>query len=108
MKLSEKRTYIDDKDQLVVERTYDPTETIEANKDARALAPKHHISNGKTLVKVMEIDEDHVLALYNMGYNLLSPDPDEWKRALLYIQNHEPVWLTVNGKPIASFRQKWV
>ena len=41
-------------------------------------------------------------------YNLLSPDPDEWKRALLYIQANEPVWMTVNGKPIASFRQRWV
>jgi hypothetical protein len=104
----EKMEYIDSEDKLVITTTYDPSETIDANKEARALAPKHHISNGKLLTKVMDIDADHITALKNLGYNLLSPDPDEWKRALLYIQSNEPVWLTVNGKPIASFRQRWV
>jgi cytochrome b involved in lipid metabolism len=103
----EKYDYIESEDRLVVTTTYDPTATIEANKEARALAPKHKISNGKLLTKVMDIDADHITALKNIGYNLLSPDPEEWKRALLYIQSHEPVWLTVNGKPIASFRQRW-
>ncbi len=92
----------------VVRTVYDPTETIEANKEARAIAPKFKISNGKLLVKVMDIDEGHVIALRNMGYDLLSPDPAETKRALLYIQQNEPVWMTVNGKPIAKFRQRWV
>jgi hypothetical protein len=104
----EKMEYIDSEDKLVITTTYDPSETIDANKEARALAPKHHISNGKLLTKVMDIDADHITALKNLGYNLLSPDPDEWKRALLYIQSNEPVWLTVNGKPIASFRQRWI
>lgn len=104
----EKTTYIESEDKLVVETIYDPSETIDANAEARALAPKHHISQGKMLTKVMDIDADHIIALKNLGYNLLSPDPDEWKRALLYIQANEPVWLTVNGKPIASFRQRWV
>jgi hypothetical protein len=104
----EKLEYIDSEDKLVITTTYDPSETIDANKEARALAPKHHISNGKLLTKVMDIDADHITALKNLGYNLLSPDPDEWKRALLYIQSNEPVWMTVNGKPIASFRQRWI
>lgn len=104
----EKMDFIESEDKLVITTTYDPTDTIEANKEARALAPKHKISNGRVLVKVMDIDPDHIVALKNLGYNLLSPDPDEWKRALLYIQANEPVWLTVNGKPIASFRQRWI
>lgn len=108
MRLAEKRTYDEARDSLIVTTTYDPTETIEANKEARLTAPKHTISNGKSLVKVMDIDADHILALKEKGYNLLSPDPDEWKRALRYIQTHEPVWLTVNGKPIADFRQRWI
>jgi hypothetical protein len=94
-------------DKLIVRTVYDPTATIAANKEARALAPKHKVSNGKLLTKVMEIEAEHIVALKNIGYDLLSPDPDEWKRALLYIQQHEPVWLTVNGKPIAAFRQVW-
>ena len=104
----EKTTYIESEDKLVVQTTYDPTETIEANKEARALAPKHKISNGKLLTKVMDIHPDHITALKNKGYNLLSPDPAEWKRALLYIQQNEPVWMTVNGKPIAAFKQVWL
>ena len=99
---------VDSDGRLVVKTTYDPTATIEANKEARAIAPKHRVSNGKLLTKVMEIDEGHIVALKNLGYNLLSPDPDEWKRALLYIQANEPVWMTVNGKPIAQFRQRFV
>ena len=99
---------VDSDGRLVVKTTYDPTATIEANKEARALAPKHRVSNGKLLTKVMDIDEGHIVALKNLGYNLLSPDPDEWKRALLYIQANEPVWMTVNGKPIAQFRQRFV
>lgn len=98
---------VDSDGRLVVKTTYDPTATIEANKEARAIAPKHRVSNGKLLTKVMEIDEGHIVALKNLGYNLLSPDPDEWKRALLYIQANEPVWMTVNGKPIAQFRQRF-
>lgn len=104
----EKWSYIESEDKLVCETVYDPTETIEANKEARAIAPKHQISNGKMLTKVMDIDLDHITALKNLGYNLLSPDPDEWRRALLYIQANEPVWMTVNGKPIATFRQRWI
>lgn len=104
----ERTTYLEDEDRLVVETIYDPTETIEANKEARALAPKHKVSNGKMLTKVMEIEAEHIVALKNLGYNLLSPDPEEWRRALLYIQANEPVWMTVNGKPIATFKQKWV
>lgn len=104
----ERTTYLEAEDRLVVETIYDPAETIEANKEARALAPKHKISNGKMLTKVMEIEAEHIVALKNLGYNLLSPDPEEWRRALLYIQANEPVWMTVNGKPIAAFKQKWV
>lgn len=104
----QERTYIESEDKVVVRTVYDPTETIEANKEARLTAPKHKVSNGKALVKVMDIPEEHVIALINKGYNLLSPDPEEWKRALRYIQQHEPVWMTVNGKPIADFRQRWV
>lgn len=105
---TETTQYIESEDKLVITTTYDPTETLEANKEERALAPKHRVSNGKLLTKVMEISEGHIVALRNMGYDLLSPDPDEWKRALLYIQANEPYWLTVNGTPIAKFRQQWV
>ena len=51
---TETTQYIESEDKLVITTTYDPTETLEANKEERALAPKHRISNGKLLTKVMD------------------------------------------------------
>jgi hypothetical protein len=60
------------------------------------------------MVKVASIDLDHLVTLKNMGYDLLSPDPAEVKRALLYIQAHENAWMVVDGKPIGERKQQWV
>jgi hypothetical protein len=49
-----------------------------------------------------------VQRLINMGYNLLSPDPEEVRRTLLYIQSNEPDLLTVNKKPFAKVRTRWL
>ena len=49
-----------------------------------------------------------IVRLKNEGYNLLSPDPEEVKRALLHIQSNERYMLTVPGTPIAKKQQKWV
>jgi hypothetical protein len=109
MKLAEKRSYIEEKDQLVVETIYDPTATIEANKAQRNSGEREYFgSKNQRMLKVASIDMDHVLALRNMGYDLLSPDPAQVKRALLYIQTEQPVWMVVDGKPIAERNTQWV
>ena len=94
---------------LGIRTSYDPSAVIEQNAIERASGRQYLGSHKETrMVKVASIDVDHIEALKNLGYNLLSPDPDEQRRALLYIQQHEPVWLTVDGKPFASFKQRWV
>jgi hypothetical protein len=109
MKLGEKRSYIEEKDQLVVETIYDPSATIEANKAIRNSGERDYFgSKGQRMLHVASIDMDHVLALKNMGYDLLSPDPSEVKRALLYIQANEQAWMLVDGKPIAERNTQWV
>ena len=106
----ERLHYIEDTDQLVTETIYDPTDVIEQNAAERA---EHMVRSYSSvpkmagLTKVASIHVDHITALKNMGYNLLSPDPAEARRALCYIQENEPVWMTVNGKPFAKFRPKW-
>jgi hypothetical protein len=60
------------------------------------------------MVHVGEIHFGDIERLKNMGYNLLSPDPDEWRRALLYIQSNEWKLLSVDGNPFAAVHQKWV
>ena len=104
----EKRTYIEAEDKLVVETIYDAATTVEVNARRRQVAPKQFTTGGKSLVHVASLPMEHLIALENSGYDLMSADPDERRRALVYIQNHEPAWMTVNGKPFASFRPKWV
>lgn len=96
-------------DTLGIRTTYDPSAVIEANKAEKAEGRQYFGQGRETrMVKVASIDMDHVEALKNLGYNLFSPDPDERRRTLLYIQQNEPVWMTVDGKPFASFKQRWV
>lgn len=93
-------------DRLIVQSTYDSSAVIEANREAQKQAQETGRYKG-TLVHVARIDEGDVLRLKNMGYNLLSPDPEEFKRALLYIQSNERDLLTVPGTPIAKKKQIW-
>lgn len=107
----EKWSYLDSEDKLVCETVYDPSIVLSENEIDRQDAPEHgkyRTSRPAQLVKVASVDMDHVVALKNQGYDLMSPDPAEFRRALVYIQNHEPHWLTVNGKPFATWRPKWV
>jgi hypothetical protein len=106
----ERMHYDESADRLIVETIYDATEVVEANQRDRQDAPEHgkyRTSRPTQLVKVASVDEEHIVALRNMGYDLMSPDPDEFRRALVYIQTNEPHWLTVSGKPFAAWRPKW-
>lgn len=90
-----------------VSKTYDVTDVLEDNKQARLDCPETMKYKGKDFAHVMRIDGDDVSRLIQLGYNLLSHDPDEAKRALLYLQNEEKFHLRVTGKPIAKKTQLW-
>jgi translation elongation factor P/translation initiation factor 5A len=102
----EKLHYYEPEDTLVIETIYDPSALIEQNKAERAAVGKPRLSDSR-LVKVASIDEDHIVALKNKGYNLMSSDKEEVRRALCYIQENEQVWMTVEGRPFAMWRPKW-
>ena len=105
----EKVHYLEPEDRLVIETIYDPSEVIEANKAQRNSGERVTVgSKGQQLVHVARIDMDHLVALKNMGYHLLSPDPQEVKRALLYVQSMENDWMVVGGKPISEKKQVWL
>lgn len=99
--------YDEQADKLVVKTTYDNTGVLAANEAQRNLAAEFGRYKGN-LVHVGRVDAGDVTRLKNMGYNLLSPDPEEYRRALMYIQSNEPNLLTVSGKPFAKVRPKWV
>lgn len=105
----EKQTYDELEEKMVVETIYDNTAIIEANKRAQNDAPEIGRYMGKDrLIHVGSLHMGDITRLKNHGYNLLSSDPAEVRRALLYIQSNEPHLLTVPGKPFAKVRPKWV
>lgn len=104
----EKLHYEEDHDRLIIETIYDATPVIEENAEIRATGPVKIGSKGQELVLGMRLPLEHVEALKNMGYNLLSPDPAEVKRAILFVQANQPKFLTTDKKMFAERKQEWV
>jgi hypothetical protein len=103
----EEYSYIEAEDKLVIKTTYDATDIIEENAALRAQAPVTIGSKGQQLVLAMRIPEEHVIALRLDGYDILSSDPAEARRAMLYVQQHQAKFLTTDKKMIAERRQSW-
>jgi hypothetical protein len=105
--LKEESHYDDRDNKMVVTTTYDNSAVLELNKAQRNEKVDGAQFKGN-LAHVGRIDMGDVQRLINMGYNLLSPDPEEVRRTLLYIQSNEPDLLTVNKKPFAKVRTRWL
>lgn len=105
--LVETSWYDEEKNKVVQRVTYDNSAVLAANQAQRNAAPETGRYKGN-LVHVGRIHMGDVVRLRNEGYDLLSPDPDEVKRALLHIQSEEKALLTVPGNPISKKRLAWV
>lgn len=107
--MKEDITYNASDDQLIIKTTYDNSDVLKANQIQRNEAPEfgRYKQKNTQMVHVGRIAEGDIVRLKQLGYNLLSPDKEEWKRALLYIQQNEPHLLTVPGKPFAKKRAIW-
>ena len=104
----ERMHYVEAEDKLVIETVYNPTAVIEENAAIRASgAPLVVGSKGQELVLAMRLPPEHVEALKNAGYDLFSPDRDEARRAMLYVQQNQQHFLTTDKKMIAQKRQSW-
>jgi hypothetical protein len=91
---------------IVQTTTYDNSDVLKLNAAER----NDRIDGAQfkgNLCHVARIDMGDIERLINLGYNLLSPDPDEVRRGLLYIQSNEPHLLTVNKKPFTKARCRW-
>lgn len=97
----EKTLYDEPTDTLVIKRAQDVEPILAENAQARADCPQFGKYKG-TLVRVANISVVDVERLQRLGYDLLSHDPAEVRRALLYIQTNEPHHMTVTGKPFAK------
>lgn len=103
----EEKTFIAHENKIVSKVTYDNSAMIDANKAQKNSLTRSEQYKGN-MVHVGRMHRGDIERLKNMGYNLLSPDPEERKRALLYVQTYEKHLLTVNGKPFAKKRVVWV
>jgi hypothetical protein len=100
-------TLYDERDNKVINKvTYDNSAVLALNAAERSERTGFGKYKGN-LVHVGRIHLGDIERLKNLGYNLLSPDMDEVRRALMYIQENEPKLLTVEGKPFAKVRNKW-
>lgn len=108
--LLETRKYDEANDLLIVTTTYDSSRTIEANKAARAATPEtgRFKTSNNGLVHALSMEWGDILRLRNMGYDLLSPDKEEFRRALIYIQTSEPWHMPIKGKVFTQKRTRWV
>ncbi len=100
-------------DQLIISRTQDVEPYIEYNKRIRNEAPSQgrykdelpraaHIPN--IVVEQMMRGQ---CCTSGKKYNLLSPDQDEVRRALMHIQEFHKELLLIPGKPFARQRVRW-
>lgn len=97
-------TTVKEEDGRVVQTTtYDNDAVLRANAVQRAEGDGY----GKRLVHAARLSLGDVERLRNMGYDLLSNDPQEVRRALCYVQSNESMFLTVSGRPFAMARPKW-
>jgi len=106
--LKETFHYDEMEDCLTVKTSYDAQPVLDQNKaiknDKNSKAIQRY--NGE-LVHAASFHPGDVDRLHKMGYKLLSPNPDEVRRALVYVQNNEPHLMLVHGKPFARQRVKW-
>ena len=104
--LVETSHYDEATDSLVVKTSYDNRAVLASNLLERNAQPETGRYKGN-LVKVGTIHLGDVQRLKNLGYNILSADPDEVKRALLYIQAEEKHLMTMPGNPIGKRKHTW-
>jgi len=97
-----------DTDSLTINTSYDAEPVVDSNKRIKnsynSKAIKKYDGN---LVHAARFSFGDIVRLKNLGYNLLSPDKEEVRRALVYVQNNEPHLMVVHGKPFTNQRIKW-
>lgn len=108
MSIKEKWEYDEAGDSLSITTSYDAQPVIDSNKRIKnSLSSKAIKKYDGNMVHAARFHEGDVVRLKALGYNLLSPDSDEVRRALVYVQWNEPHLMLVHGKPFTRQRVKW-
>lgn len=110
MKLGEERSYIPELDRLVVTTTYDAEPAMKEAEEARQQGGVLIGSKGQQLLKACVIPVEHIMRVKEeSGYDLLSPDPDQWRMALAYIQQNHELFMATDKKVFTGRKtNQWV
>lgn len=104
----ERSTYIEAEDKLVVETIYDAEPAILEAEAARQQGKVQVGSKGQELVLACVIPLEHITALKNAtGLDLLSPDPEMYRKALVYIQQNQQKFMATDKKVFSTVKPKW-
>lgn len=104
----EKYSYLEAEDKLVVETIYDAEPAILEAEAARQQGKVQVGSKGQGLVLAAVIPLEHITALKNeTGLDLLSPDPEMYRKALVYIQQNQQKFMATDKKVFSTVKPKW-
>ena len=103
----ERRQFIESENRIIVETVYDAQDALDEAKRAREIGGVHIGSKGQRMELACVIPLEHITALKNQGYDLLSPDPDKRRAALVYIQSNQQQFMATDKKVFAKRRTKW-
>jgi hypothetical protein len=88
------KIHITSDERLVTETSYDAAPALERAEMIRQLGGSEIGSKGQQLIHVACVNEGDIVRLKNLGYNLLSSDPAESHRALLYLRDNNADFVT--------------
>lgn len=100
------RIHITSDNRLVHETSYDADPALEHAEMIRQQGGLTLGSKGQQLVHVASFNEGDIVRLRNLGYDLLSADPAESHRALLYARDNEAKFIT-RKDAIADRKAVW-
>lgn len=104
---TERLHYDEMDDKIVLETSYDPSDVIDENARLRAMGGVTFGSKNQRMVLAARVSLGDVARLKNLGYDLLSADPAESHRALLYLKHNEQVFLATDKDVIAEKKVIW-
>lgn len=110
MRISQTSTLIPELGKVAVQTVYDAEPALKEAEEARQMGDVLIGSKGQQMLKACVIPMDHITRVKEeSGYDLLSPDPEEWRKALLYIQQNHQRFMATDKKVFTGREaQKWV
>ena len=103
MRIAQTSTLIPEMEKVVVTTTYDAEPALREAEEARQAGGVFVGSKGQAMLKACVLPMDHILKVKEeSGYDLLSPDPEQWRKALLYIQQHHTRFMATDKKVLTG------